>query len=172
MSSYSCDFIVRFWPGRLHLAPLVVHVCHGQSAPDRPICTRLSNIFCLKEPRSERARLILAMTNVHDHWDIKIVRLGNKQVPQISQSCRCYWCQTLRRWLPCPLRQSLSSGVSVSRGSPQTLDVLPCLPVWRVLPPSVLFPDYWDTSGCNLSEDSTGTPNLLIGFPFQSENNV
>ncbi len=47
---------------------MVVHDCHGQSAPDRSFCKRLSIIFCLKEPGSERSRSILAMTNVHDQW--------------------------------------------------------------------------------------------------------
>ena len=49
---------------------LVVHICHGQSALDRSFCTRLSSIFCLKDPGPGRSRSILAMTNVHDHCEI------------------------------------------------------------------------------------------------------
>ena len=59
---------------------LVVHGCHGQSVPDRSFCTQLSSIFCLKEPRSERSRSILAITNVHDHWGVSIL-LANQVTP-------------------------------------------------------------------------------------------
>ncbi len=41
--------------------------CTFVIALDQSFCTRLSSIFCLKEPGSERSRSILAMTNVHDH---------------------------------------------------------------------------------------------------------
>ncbi len=60
----------RIWTDWIgYSSALVVHDCHGQSAPDRSFCTRLSSIFCLKEPVSERSRSILAMANVHNHCE-------------------------------------------------------------------------------------------------------
>ena len=47
---------------------MVMHVCHGQSAVDRPFWTQLSSISCLKEPVAEHSRSIMAMTNMHDQW--------------------------------------------------------------------------------------------------------